>query len=70
MRDVVLGDLDERVVTMEMLDDYLSATIEQVHIVGRVQEWDGGAGCTLRTGQGRGVGTRVHRCCATAGAAR
>jgi len=43
MRDVVPGDLDERVVTMEILDDYLSMTVEHVHIVGRVQEWDGGA---------------------------
>ena len=43
MRDVVPGDLDERVVTMEILDDYLSMTVEHVQIVGRVQEWDGGA---------------------------
>ena len=43
MLDVVPGDLDERVVTMEILDDYLSMTVEHVQVVGRVQEWDGGA---------------------------
>src|SRR6187402_1126049 len=43
IREVVPGDLDDRVVTMEILDDYLSMTIEHVHVVGRVQEWDGGA---------------------------
>jgi len=43
MREVVPGDLDGRVVTMEILDDYLSLTVEHVHVVGRVQEWDGGA---------------------------
>jgi hypothetical protein len=59
MRDVVPGDLDECVVTMEILDDYLSMMVEHVHI-GRVQEWDGGAPgarCTL----GRpGVSGRVY----------
>ncbi len=43
MRDVVPGDLDDRVVTMEILDDYLAMTAEHVHVVGRVQTWDGGA---------------------------
>ena len=43
MQDVAPGDLDEEVVTMEILDDYLAMTVEQVQLVGRVQEWDGGA---------------------------
>jgi len=60
IRDVVPGDLDERVVTMEILDDYLSLTVEHVHVVGRVQEWDGGA-AGARRAQGRSrVPGRVH----------
>ena len=50
MREVAAGDLDEREVIMEILDDYLSMTVEQVHLVGRVQQWDGaapGARCVL-----------------------
>ncbi len=43
MRDVVPGDLDGRVVTMEILDDYLSMTVEHLHVVARVQERDGDA---------------------------
>ena len=60
MRDVVPGDLDECVVTMEILDDYLSMTVEHVHVVGRVQEWDGGAP-GARCALGRpGVSGRVY----------
>ena len=60
MRDVVPGDLDERVVTMEILDDYLSMTVEHVHIVGRVQAWDGGApGARCALGR-RGVSGRAY----------
>ena len=51
IREVVPGDLDERVVTMEILDDYLSMTVEHVHVVGRVRAWDGGA-----AGARRGLG--------------
>ena len=60
MRDVVPGDLDERVVTMEILDEYLSLTVEHVHVVGRVQEWDGvAAGARRAHGRSRVPG-RVH----------
>jgi hypothetical protein len=50
MREVAPGDLDEREVTMEILDHYLSMTVEHVHLFGRVQRWDGaapGARCLL-----------------------
>jgi len=55
MRDVVPGDLDERDVTMGILDDYLAMTAEHVRLVGRVQEWDGatsGARGVLAAGPG------------------
>ena len=42
MRDALPGDLDERVVTMEILDDYLSMTVEHLQVVGRVHERVGG----------------------------
>jgi hypothetical protein len=42
MRDALPGDLDERVVTMEILDDYLSMTVEHLQVVGGVHERVGG----------------------------
>jgi hypothetical protein len=65
MRDVVPGDLDERVVTMEILNDYLAMTAEHVHLVGRVQKWNGaapGARCVQgRTGtEGRAYTVAVR----------
>lgn len=43
VRDVIPGELDDRVITLEILDDYLSSTVEHVHVVGRVLEGDHGA---------------------------
>jgi len=64
MREVVPGDLDERVVTMEILDYYLSMTVEHVHLYGRVQEWDGGApgARCVRGGPGRRDGRTRSPC--------
>jgi hypothetical protein len=56
IRDMVPGDLDERTVTLEILDDYLSMTVEHVSVVGRVLEW-GGSVASLHRAPGRSAMT-------------
>jgi hypothetical protein len=47
---------------MEILDDYLAMTVEQVHLIGRVQHWDRGAPgarCALSGPGGPGPGYTI-----------